>query len=168
MFKTSLSIIFCGMAVASLWSCKGESDLDSETFLTYENKSAAFIRENARVPLGDDCKSVYYYFRSGGLQDLTMLSKFSCDKNKVEDVIAILTKWNDEQIGKRGNRQISLIAPYDLNILPSAEIKKLSWWDLKKQKIERAIICKEGFGCNFWITESKKDSRVIVYMYQSP
>jgi hypothetical protein len=131
-----------------------------------ENVSAKFMRENGGLPLGDDCEGIYFYTRAGGLQDLTMLAKFVCPEKEYQLIVKSLIDWNDRQLHKIGDRITLNAAPYDFGILPSNEISKIHWWDLKSVKIASASISKELSGCSFWISEPT-EHRVTIYVYQN-
>lgn len=166
--RTALLIISIFVALAIGVTCYmrgGGNPLQAEGVIMYENKSAKFIREYTRMPIGDDCKIVNYYMRGGGLQDLTMVSKFSCPKEKADSIVKSLIEWNDRQIGSVGDRFTLMAAPYNLDILPQGELAKIIWWDLRTAKVSKASISKEGFGCSFWITEPVED-QVTIYIYQ--
>lgn len=169
MMRNSVKFVF-PVASFILLSCERKSDSDSwlhsDSFISHEDKDAKFIRDNTGMPVNDNCHSVYYYMRGGGLQDLTMVAKITCDKDIAPEVVEKLVKWNDSQLNKSGIRASLNRSPFNFEILPNKELSKIKWWDLSVAKISHASISKERFGCSFWIAlPDEKD--VTIYVYQS-
>ena len=140
---------------------------DSDIIDIFENKTAKFIRDGNCLPLSDECSSINYYIRAGGLQDLTMVSKFLCNKAKADEELQKLIAWNDGVVGKKGDRYDLTSPPFEFDKAPKKEMSKIQWWDIKSAKIVKASISNEGFGLSYWISEPINDT-VTVYLYQSP
>lgn len=138
--------------------------LMKDVFIIEENQSAEHMRQSSGIPFSSACHSIFYYLRAAGLQDLSVAVKFSCNKDKVNEVLAELNKLNDEQSGEKTQCKVSAPGPFQLDIIPTEELAKLKWWDIQSAKIEHAVITKGGYAYSFWVTQAQGND-VTVYLF---
>ena len=143
-----------------------ESSEDKKSIVSFSDTTFEKSARLTGMPFSKKCNLINYYFRSGGLQDLAMLCRFSCRESDLTAIIKEFVDWNDKQIGKVATRKIASTPPYSLQIVPVADAKSIKWWNVADRNIIYESLCKDGFGCNFWVSKSV-DGFVDIYMYQS-
>jgi len=159
------SLVFLSVFLIS--SCaKKDGFLENEVTVAEVNRDFQYMVDTTRMPFTSKCLSICYYFRSGGLQDMTMLCKFSCSMNQVDGILNSMYAWNSKQISPGSTRSDKSTLPFSIEMIPKVEASKLSWWDLDASRIIRESLCPTKFGCNIWVVDMGAD-QAAVYMYQS-
>jgi len=148
-------------------SCDVKEQLSflNDSVIIEENKSVEQMRGSTDIPFSSACHSIFYYMRAGGMQDLSMAVKFSCNKDKVNEVLADIIKWDDRVSGRINKRAEHVAAPFPMSF-PTDELSKFKWWDVRNVNIKHAVIANDGYACNFWITQEQGND-VIVYIFMN-